>query len=132
VAPRPLTDVEEQLLWSLLAHDVEGGDDLRAQLKHALVESSCECGCGSIGFVPAEPIEAILLAKEDEIDRDLMPPATPLPVVGEVLDDDGSVVGGVLAFVRNGRLVDIEVFSLGDPLPLPDVAHVRWKERWGA
>jgi hypothetical protein len=127
-----LTNAEVELLASLLAQDVDRGDVLLAQLRGALVVSSCDCGCGSIGFVPADSNEATLLARQHEIDRGRVPPATPLPVEGEVLDDDGSVVGGVLAIVRNGRLLDIEVFSLGDPLPLPDVAHVRWKERWGS
>jgi hypothetical protein len=34
--------------------------------------------------------------------------------------------GGLLLFLKDGRLHDLEVMSFGDPLPLPEASSVRW------
>lgn len=116
IGQRTLSPTEHRLLTELLAHDVDGADLLRAQLADARVASNCDCGCGSIGFASAG--EAV---QPDEVRSTLF------PVEADVLDDDGEVIGGLLLFVRDGRLFDLEVFSVGHhPLPMPDVSHVRW------
>jgi hypothetical protein len=115
---RPPTSDEMRLLSSLLAHDVEGAAALREQLLEARIVPSCSCGCGSIAFVFDDHATA--------------PPkvSTLFPIEGEILDDGGNVIGGLLLFVRDGRLDDIDVYSYNsDPLPLPDVERLRWVAR---
>ncbi len=115
---RPLTPTEHELLSDLLAQANDEAGTLREQLADARVVSSCTCGCGSIGFVPTGC----------SVHRD-RPEATLFPIEGDVLDDQGQVVGGLILFVREGRMHDLEVYSFDDePLPLPDLAHVRWKK----
>jgi hypothetical protein len=115
---RPLSPNEQQLLEVLLAHDVENAGQLRSQLAHARVVTSCACGCGSIGFVEME----------SDTHR-TRPAALPFPVEGQVLNESGALVGGLILFVQDGQLHDLEVFSYGDPLPFPDPANVRWTVR---
>jgi hypothetical protein len=118
VSGRPATSDEVRLLSALLAHDVEGAVPLREQLSVAKIVSSCGCGCGSIGFVFDDHTPAPSST------------ATLFPVEGEILDDRGNVVGGLLLFVVDGRLHDVDVYSYdGDPLPLPDAQRVRWTAR---
>ncbi len=42
-------------------------------------------------------------------------------VEGDVVDDQGQVAGGLLLFLDDGRLRDLEVWSVGDPLELPSM-----------
>jgi hypothetical protein len=46
-----------------------------------------------------------------------------------VLDDTGEVAGGLLIFLRDGHLHSLEVFSYGDPLPMPAPSQVTWETR---
>jgi hypothetical protein len=90
-------------------HSLDGVEALRDQCAHARVERSCDCGCGSIGFV---------------FDADFQPTpssaSNPLPVEGDVVDSDGGVVGGVIVLVRGGLLDDVDVHAYGEePLPVP-------------
>lgn len=113
-ARAPTTD-ERAFVDAVLSHPFDGVEALRDQWAHALVEPSCECGCGSIGFV---------------FDRDFQPTRSaarnPLPVEADVLGADGEVVGGVIVLVRDGVLDDIDVHAFGEmPLPFPAMASVR-------
>ena len=52
------------------------------------------------------------------------------PIEGEVLDEEGDPVGGLLLFLLSGRPYDLEVYSYADtPLPLPEPERVRWVNR---
>ena len=86
----------------MLSHSFDGVEALRDQWAHASLEPSCECGCGSIGFV---------------FDGDFLPAPSsarnPLPVEADVIDADGEVVGGVIVLLREGVLDDIDVHSFG-------------------
>lgn len=116
---RPLTPNEHELLSELLVQAQDAAAALRPQLAEARVVSSCTCGCELIGFVSS-----------DLGTPRAMPEATLFPVEGDVVDDIGEVVGGLILFLRDGGLHDLEVFSLAnEPLPLPDPAHVRWTVR---
>lgn len=101
---------------ALLGQCFDGVESLRRQWERALVESSCECGCGSIAFVFVEP-----------------PPCAPdatrhrVPVEAEIVDERDEIVGGVIVFVRDGVLDDVDVYSVvEEPQPFPDLASIRW------
>jgi hypothetical protein len=99
----------------VLGHSFDGVEALRDQWAHALVEPSCECGCGSIGFVFADDFQPTPSSARN-----------PLPVEAEIIDADGHVVGGVIVLVRNGLLDDVDVHAFGEmPLPFPSMTAVR-------
>lgn len=119
VTARAPTADERSFLDALLAHEFDGVEPLRIQRAHSLVEPSCHCGCGSIGFI---------------FEADFVPsPSTavnPLPVEGEVIDSHGGVVGGIIVLVRDGLLDDVDVHAYGDEaLPFPSPASIRWHKR---
>lgn len=87
---------------------------LRAQLDVTEVRSGCPCGCGTIDFVLPEAISA----------RSSRTGAGVL-VEGDVFDESGNPVGGLLLFLDDGLLSALEVWSVGDPLQLPAVERVR-------
>ncbi len=117
--PRPLSGGERLLLDGLLAHDFPGAPELREQVMLALAIPGCGCGCGTIDFVLDPGVEVPVSTAE-----------SPVPVEGDVLDGDGEVVGGLLLFLKAGRLGGLEVFSYGHgPLPLPDPDRVGWELR---
>lgn len=113
---RPTTQAERQLLVDMLSRH-EDGEALLEQLDLARVVSSCRCGCGSLGFVFPERRQGSA------------PPARLFPVEGTVVDDEGERIGGLILFLRDGRLHDLEVTSFEtQPLPLPEASHVRWDD----
>lgn len=107
--PRPLTPDERLLLEALLAHDFPGAAELREQARSVRAERGYGCGCGTIDLVPdaAAPASAA---------------TSPVPVEGVFAGD----WGGVLLFLAEGRLGSLEVYSYGDPLPLPRPDQVEW------
>jgi hypothetical protein len=114
---RPLTDRERQLLAAMLDCVAEPeASVLRAQLDVALARPGCPCGCGSIDIVLAS----------DNTTRSVRTGAGVL-VEGDVLDERGQAVGGLMLFLNDGMLHDVEVWSVGDPLDLPSIdrAHLR-------
>lgn len=115
MAARQMTTEERAVLTEMLSRDFVGAAELRRQLAIARVESSCMCGCGSIGFVFADDIAVPRSAA-----------ANPVPVNVTIVADDGSEVGGLVVLLRDGLLDDADVYSFFDPLPWPEPACLRW------
>ena len=113
-ASRPLTTDERRLLDAWLSHDFPGAGELRAQARAVTASRGCSCGCGTIELhvrpgAPASSAES------------------PVPVEGTVHDDTGRVVGGLLLFVQDGLLSQLEVYPLDDGTPaLPPPERVSW------
>ena len=103
-------------MTALLDGEPEAGSGLRSHLDSVRVRSGCTCGCGSLDFVYPDTTTA---------EVNLTPPQL-FPVEAAVLDEKGDPAGGVLLFVRDGRLDNLDVYSVGDePLQLPDAD--RWR-----
>ena len=113
-APRPLTPTERGLLDALLSHDFPGAGELRTQIARTTATSGCTCGCGTVDLQVADEATAASVGGV-------------APVEGTVLDTDGAPVGGVLLFAEAGRLSRLEVYSYGDPIPLPAAEQVTWR-----
>lgn len=113
---RPLTPTERQLVEAWLLVSEDGAEAFRTQLVPELrCYSSCDCGCGSIGFV--HPEGATPVSVKDGL----------YPVEGMVLDESGKSIGGLLLFVRGGLLHDIDAFSTAEhPISIPPLERVRW------
>jgi hypothetical protein len=112
---RDLTTIELNLLNAMLSVDTLAGvQRLREQAAVARASSSCACGCGSIYII---------------VDDGAVTPQGSLPIVeGDVLDERGEVVGRLILFARDGRLHNLEVYSVTDaplPLPRPEQARLR-------
>jgi hypothetical protein len=101
---RSLTPDERGALDLLLGVEFDGVDELRAQSATVLSSGpSCSCGCGSIALV-VEPTA---------------PPSTassPIPHELTVIEVDGSPVGGILLFLENGKLAELEHYYFDDGL----------------
>lgn len=114
---RPLTPEERQLLDAFLGRDFPGAAELREQARSVEASQGCPCGCGTISLHPSDASE--------------WPHATvrsnPLSA-GTVVDESGEAVGGLLLFLKDGILDSFEVYSFGDPLPLPPVELVEWEK----
>ena len=111
---RPLTENERLLLEALTSQSFAGAEGLRRQIQWASAQPGCGCGCGTIN----------LRCDEDQAEP---APVAKSPVPGEahVLDDRGDVIGGLLLFARNGYLSALEIFTFGDPGPLPSADRIR-------
>jgi hypothetical protein len=98
VTTRELTDEERKLVRFMLTEPFPGRDELLRQLESVQTRgSSCDCGCPSFWLDPAKDL----------------PPADVLesvPVSATGRDPGGNLVG-VLLFVNNGYMSDLEVFS---------------------
>lgn len=113
--PRPLSQAERQLVEAMLACvDEPEASALHSQLDMAEARSGCPCGCGTIDFLLPEAVPARSHREGSGV-----------LVEGDVLDEDGEAVGGLLLFLDDGRLRDLEVWSVGDPLQLPPVESAR-------
>lgn len=110
-----MTADEAALLYAMLAFDFLGAAELREQMRSLLVSPGCRCGCGTINLHPV---------------GENLPPSPisgrPLGVGGDIFDDRGEYLGGVMLFVEAGLLDRLEVFTHLDPLPLPTVDQVEW------
>jgi hypothetical protein len=111
----PLSECERALLDALLGHDFPGVRELREQAQHVMAKRGCECGCGTIDLVP------------DGTSVPRSGAANPVPVDGLVTSPDGVEAGGLILFVRDGMLQSLEVYSHGEPLPLPRLEQVTWQ-----
>lgn len=112
--PAPLGERERALLDGILGEDFVGVAALREQVRTVQATKACDCGCGTIDLVVADPD-----ARRSEA-------PSPVPVEGRVTDAAGKEVGGLLLFVDDGMLANLEIYSFGEPLPLPDLEQVRW------
>lgn len=116
--PGPLPETGHELLDALLRHDFEGVEGLRAQSASVQARSGCTCGCGTLDLVVGD------------LDAPQSSASSPVPVEGEVYDERGEPVGGLLLFVHDGHLSSLEVYSYGqESLPLPPLDRVTWLER---
>ena len=111
---RETTSSEAALLAVAVSGDWEGASELRSQLPGLLVRPGCSCGCGSIELRPRQGSPAS---------------AAPSPALreGMVLGAAGEVAGGLLLFLHNGLLQSLEIYSYGDPLPVPVPGRVLWE-----
>lgn len=114
----PLPDVARALLEAMLAHDAPSAPALRVQAGSVLARSGCTCGCGTLDLEVADPAAPVAELHGS------------FPLEGEVRDDDGTPVAGLLLFAEEGRLSSLEIFSYADDgLPLPSPDRVTWFER---
>jgi hypothetical protein len=114
--PNPLTEHEWALLDALLSHDFPGVGELREQAQHVHAKKGCQCGCGTIDFVP----DATPVPRSET--------ANPAPVEGVVRNADGEEVGGLILFIKDGMLLSLEIYSYApEPLPLPPLEQVTWR-----
>lgn len=113
-----LSGVARALLDAMLAHDVPSAPALRAQAGSVLARSGCTCGCGTLDLEVTDP------------DAPVAGLHGTFPIEGEVHDDDGTPVAGLLLFADEGRLSSLEIFSYADDgFPLPSLDRVTWFER---
>lgn len=113
VEPRAPDDRELAVLQFLVGHDFPGADVLRTDVEVIRVRPSCGCGCASIALIP--PGVDPRLGSET--------PAAPAPLDITVLPLDGRPSGGMILWVADGHLADLEVYSVEDhpALGMPDV-----------
>lgn len=98
-----------------LSHEFPGVQELRQQAQFVTAKKGCDCGCGTIEFV------------HDERPVPRSPATNPVPVDAPVVASDGSDLGGLILFVRDGLLQSLEVYSHSEPLPLPKPGEVKWR-----
>jgi hypothetical protein len=120
IKPRPLNAAERRLLDFLLSADFAGRDALLEQAATVRTRgSSCDCGCPSFFLDPDRATEPA--AVQDTV-----------PVDAHGIDPGGNSVG-VLLFVTNGYLSEVEVFGWEGSdfagLPAPDDLKIsEWSE----
>lgn len=108
--PRELTDAERGALDAMLSLEFEGVAELREQANSVRAWRSCECGCGSIGL-DVDPS-----APRSVLESGVVP-------VDGVFGDGSADTGGLILFVREGWLSELEVWSVGDdPAPMPEAS----------
>ena len=99
-----------------LGHDFPGADVLRTDVEVIRVRPSCGCGCASIALIPpgVHPRHGSKT------------PAAPAPLDITVLPLDGRPSGGMILWVADGHLADLEVYSVEDhpALGMPDVRQL--------
>jgi hypothetical protein len=100
--PRLLKPEESAVIRVLLDHaDFDGRDELLEQVPAARVVGRCGCGCATVEL-------AVDKAPADDA------VSYPIPNQATVLDEDGNLIGGVLLFVKDGRLAELVVYSFED------------------
>jgi hypothetical protein len=96
---RSLDADEQAVLRLLLEAEVPGAAQLREQVAATRGVGACECGCPTVDL--ETPTSAATAPLADG----------PYPVEAEVVTDDGEPAGGVLLFVKDGRLDRLEYYS---------------------
>lgn len=116
VEPRAPNQGELAVLRFLVGHDFPGADVLRTDVDVIRVRPSCGCGCASIALIP--PGVDPRLGSETS--------STPAPLDITVLPLDGRPSGGMILWVSNGHLADLELYSVEDDpaLGMPDVRQL--------
>jgi hypothetical protein len=110
---RALTEVERAALDAMLSLDFDGVAELRDQAQNVRAWRSCECGCGSIGLA-VDPV-----APRSSIESGVAP-------VDAMFGDGSGDTGGLILFVQDGCLRELEVWNVGDdPAPMPETSVLR-------
>jgi hypothetical protein len=118
---RELTDVEKSVLKVLLSEPFPGRDALDQQVPYVRTTGlSCTCGCPSIALEVSPPGSPAAVTER-------------VPVEAFGRDESGNLVG-VLLFVDNGLMSELEFYSLvGDEAPaIPKLDSLRiaeWSEQ---
>lgn len=111
--PRPLSAAERNALVAVLSHaDFAGRADLLEQVDAACVVGGCACGCATVDLAVAHA------APSDAS-------AYPIPNEATILDAHNEPIGGVLVFVRDGYLSQLEVYGNEPISPFPPVDRLR-------
>ena len=98
-ARRPITATEAKVLVALLEENFRGQGVCDQQVKGIEASKGCECGCPTIDLF---------------VHRESAAPSTassPLPVEADVLDEAGEPIGGILIFLKDGYLSEMELYS---------------------
>jgi hypothetical protein len=111
---RSLAADEQAVLHFLLEVDVPGAAELREQAVGARVVAACECGCPTVDLqVPVFAPEAPL-------------PDGPYSIEAEVGSDREQPGGGIMLFIKGGRLARLEYYFYDSvPGAWPPLADLR-------
>jgi hypothetical protein len=105
---RYLSREEQAVILALLAQDIPGAEELRAQVPSAVVTGCCGCGCATVNLRPGAGSPALNTPVQDSV------------LVSAHTRTRGD---GVLLFVKDGYLSCLEIYATEDepaPLPLPE------------
>lgn len=97
----PLSEAERQVLCVMLARELPGAPELRAQVGSAVASRRCDCGCPSVDLVVEGDVPVAAVTSRT-------------PVNAEV---DGVMGGGLIVFVDEGWLSGLEFYSVEDSTP---------------
>ena len=115
---RHLTDTERAALDAMLLLEFDGVAELRKQAQHARARRSCGCGCGTIAL---------------EVDKTAAPRSSTDHGVAPVdadFGDETEETGGLILFLDDGWLAELEVWYVGDdPVAMPDASKLRIQHR---
>ncbi len=113
MAPRPLSERENEILGFLLSAEFPGVEKLRRQSANRQVVGQCECGRATIYLDVDESLPvAYEVAQFDAVDAASRPTSADAPPFELIL------------FVKDGRLSSVEIVWYGDApiteFPSPD------------
>ncbi|MFF5035799.1 hypothetical protein [Nocardia salmonicida] len=114
IQPRPLTDLESEVVTKMLSGGGAGADELRAQIPHSQVVATWGAGSPSVDLV-VQPGAVQGSGSADGIFAN-----------GAVTDRNGSPVGEIILWVEKGWLSSIEYAWYTDERPrtLPESAQI--------
>lgn len=110
---RPLTDQERSLLTAIIDQPFPESQGLLAQVEVAEARRGCGCGCGTINLRVEGAASPVTLN------------GSLAPGEAEVFSETGDPEGGLILFVRDGYVSCLEIYSHGEPAPLPPVDRIR-------
>jgi hypothetical protein len=98
--PRPLTDAEKSVTWSILSGaGVDELDVVRQQLEAAVATDQCDCGCPTIGI-------AVDAAR-----------ARPTSYSGRPVAETPWEHGSIMVWIDDGWLSNLEIYGWEDEAP---------------
>jgi len=108
---RPLSETERGVLGVLLAMDLPGAPELRAQVESTVVSARCACGCPTVDLVVEGDVRPARVTSRTPVDAEV----------------EGVPGGGLIVFVDNGRLSGLEYYSVEEhhPSDWPDLTRIR-------
>lgn len=83
--------------------DFAGRDALLTQVDAARVDRYCSCGCATVSLTIDPSAQAAGKTYR------------PIPNEAHVIDANGEIIGGVIAFVDHGYLSSLEIYSFDGP-----------------